>query len=279
MHVRQFQTGPEMLAAAGAMLDAREAENSLLVGSAQAERALEGCERAMAAFSGSTPAAAMIQTAINEAIISTGVGVAARALGRALADAGTRSRGVVGPRLEADAAAGAFAGRAGVSTRLQRRLLLHRLSREPVGGEAGPELRAAQPGDEGVLVRWALGFEGDTNSPPHARDAERRVRQGIGSGRLFVLWDGSERVAAASWARPTRHTRTINCVYTPPGQRGRGRGGAVTALLARRLLEMGTRDVLLFTDADDAVPNRVYARVGFTPVAEFVHWEFVWPGT
>jgi predicted GNAT family acetyltransferase len=53
----------------------------------------------------------------------------------------------------------------------------------------------------------------------------------------------------------------------------------VTALLARRLLEMGTREVLIFTDSDDPVPGRVYSRVGFAELASFAHWEFVWPGS
>jgi len=101
------------------------------------------------------------------------------------------------------------------------------------------------------------------------------MKQGIEAGRLFVLEHAQHPVAAASWGRPTANTKTINFVYTPPQLRGRGHGRAITALLAQHLLTLSTRDILLFTDADDPIPNRLYARVGFTPTAEFAHWAFV----
>lgn len=278
MDIRHYQSGRALLAEAGEMLRAREAENSLVIGFAGSDRAFGGPELAMAAISGGRPAAVILQTSINEAVISTGIGVAVRALGRALAEAGTRSRGVVGPRSEADAAAAAFAERAGVPVRVQRRLLLHRLTGEASVGTGGGRLRGADERDAELLMAWARGFEGDTRTPAHGRRNDERVWQGIESGRLYVLEDAGRPVAAASWGRPTKRTRTINCVYTPPEERGRGRGRSVTALLARQLREAGAEQVLIFTDADDPTPNRVYARVGFAAVAEFMHREFVWPG-
>lgn len=260
------------------MLLAREAENSLLVGFAQADRLFTGPELALAAIIGGRPAAALLQTSLNEAIVSVGLGVAQRALGRALAEAGTHSRGIVGPRSESDAASSAFAERAGVEMRVQRRLLLHRLVTEPIGTGGEARLRAAITADEGLLIAWSRGFEQDTRTPAHGRRSEERVVQGIEAGRLFVLEEAGRAVAAAGWGRPTKRTRTINCVYTPPEERGRGRGRAVTALLARHLRAEGAEQVLIFTDADDPTPNRVYARVGFVVLAEFMHREFVWPG-
>ena len=279
METRRYQSGPELLAAAGPWLLRHEPEHSLLLGFAQAERSFTGCELGLAAFSGATPQAVLVQTTINEAIISTGVGVAARALGRSLAECGTRSRGIGGPGAAADAATSAFAQRAGVSTRVERRLLLHRLGTLADARRGAATLRPARAEDAVLLTAWAEGFERDTQSPEHHRDAERKVAAGIEAGRLFILEDARRPVAAASWGRPTANTKTINCVYTPPEERGCGRGRAVTAMLAGHLLGLGARDILIFTDADDPTPNRVYARVGFEPIAEFVHWAFEWPAT
>lgn len=277
METHRYQSGPELLAAVGPWLLRHEPEHSLLLGFAMAERPFAGCELALAAFSGATPQAVLVQTAINESIVSVGVGVAARALGRSLAECGTRSRGIVGPSPTADAATSAFAQRAGVATRVERRLRLLRLAGQPRAELAGAQLRSATTRDRPLLTQWAGGFARDTQAPAHASPSEERVTQGIESGRLFVLEADARAVAAASWSRPTANTKTINCVYTPPEERGRGRGRAVTALLAKHLLELGTREVLIFTDADDPTPNRVYARVGFEPIAEFRHWAFEWP--
>lgn len=277
METRRYQSGPELLAAVGPWLLRHEPEHSLLLGFAQAERPFTACELALAAFSDGTPRGALLQTSINEAIISRADGVAAGALGRSLAECETRSRGIVGPAPAADAATTAFAERAGVSTRVERRLLLHRLATLTDARPGAATLRPARANDAALLTAWAEGFERDTQSPAHHRDAERKVAAGIEAGRVFILEDARRPVAAASWGRPTANTRTINCVYTPPEERGRGRGRAVTAMLAEHLLGLGTRDILIFTDADDPTPNRVYARVGFEPIAEFIHWAFEWP--
>lgn len=278
MDVRRYASAPDLLAVAGAALNAEEARNSLLLGFAGSNRPWGGCELGLAALSGGRVAGALVQTSINEAVLSVCSALAARALGRALAEARTGSYGIVGPTPEVDAAAAAFAQRAGVSIRPQRRLLLHRIDREPDARGGAAVLRAATEDDVPLLTRWAAGFDRDTRSPRRSEDSGDRVRQAIGAERLFVLTVRGAPVAAASWSRPTAHTRTINCVYTPPEERGKGRGRTVTAMLVRRLLSEGAGAVLIFTDADDPVPNRVYARVGFQPLAPFAHWEFVRPG-
>lgn len=277
MDTRRYQSGTELLRAVGPLVRAHEAEHSLFLGFSQRERPFQTPELGLGAFSAGTPQGALVQSSINEALITRAAGVAARALGRALAECATRSRGIVGPRRASDAAAAAFAERAGVATRFERRLTLHRLHGEPIHTPNGETLRPATDTDEDLLITWAAGFDADTRSPRHVRNAEKKVRAGTIAGRLFVLEHAGRPVAAASWGRPTANTKTINCVYTPPAERAKGRGRAVTALLSAHLLALGTRDVLIFTDADDPTPNRIYARVGFQPLAEFMHWAFEWP--
>lgn len=277
MDIRRYPSGSALLADVGDLLCAHEPEHSLLLGFAQSERPFAGCELALAAFVGNEPRGALLQTSINEAILSLADAVAAEALGCALAEICPASLGLVGPAVAADVAAGAFAARAGVALRLERRLLLHTLAGEPRAGTVATAalFRPAETHEEPMLIGWAEGFERDTRTPEHTRQAERRVQQGIASGRLFVLEAAGQPVAMASWSRPTAATKTINCVYTPPAHRGRGHGRAVTVRLTEHLLALGTRDILLFTDAGDPTPNRLYARVGFTPATEFAHWAFV----
>ena len=278
MEIRCYKSGSELFAAVGPMLTTRESEHSLLLGFAQSERPFIGCELALAAFHGNEPQAALLQTSINEAILSRADIAAAEALGRALAESSPTSLGLVGPASASDAAAGAFAARAGVALRLERQLLLYALAAEPragVGTTISSIFRPAERGEASMLIGWVEGFERDTRTPAHTCRAEERVQQGLASGRLFVLEAAGQLVAMASWSRPTANTKTINCVYTPPEHRGRGYGRAVTVRLTTHLLALGTRDILLFTDADDPTPNRLYRRVGFEPTAAFTHWAFV----
>jgi predicted GNAT family acetyltransferase len=60
----------------------------------------------------------------------------------------------------------------------------------------------------------------------------------------------------------------VICVYTPPDQRGRRLGGAVTAAACADALAREAERVVLFTDAENPAPNKVYERIGFRPVAD-----------
>ena len=57
-------------------------------------------------------------------------------------------------------------------------------------------------------------------------------------------------------------------MYTPPGQRGRGYGGAVTWTVSRAARDAGPAQVLLFTDLANPTSNALYQRLGYQPVAD-----------
>jgi predicted GNAT family acetyltransferase len=59
-------------------------------------------------------------------------------------------------------------------------------------------------------------------------------------------------------------------VYTPPDQRGRGFGAAVTAAVSQGALEAGAEEVLLFTDLANPTSNRIYQRLGYRAFEDLV---------
>ena len=119
-----------------------------------------------------------------------------------------------------------------------------------------------------------------------ARDAlVRRVQRGArparaDAGGARARGDRGSDAARCGRTRPARRRRSrcarrrsagvarINCVYTPPEQRGRRFGGAITAACAADALAREAERVVLFTDADNPAPNKVYERIGFRPVAD-----------
>jgi predicted GNAT family acetyltransferase len=121
--------------------------------------------------------------------------------------------------------------------------------------------------DATLLADWLqeFGREAVPDDPPASREALEKV---AGEGRhLFWTADGRP-VSVAGVARRLTTVAAVAPVYTPPDQRGRGYGAAVTATLATGLLSEGKTAVCLYTDLRNAASNRCYAKIGFTGVCD-----------
>jgi len=93
---------------------------------------------------------------------------------------------------------------------------------------------------------------------------ERLSRDGW---RLWEVRD--EPVAMAAMTPVVADMARITPVYTPPGQRGRGYGSAVTAAVSQAARDAGAEHVLLFTDLANPASNSVYRRIGYRPVLDY----------
>ncbi|MBV9170302.1 MAG: GNAT family N-acetyltransferase, partial [Chloroflexi bacterium] len=84
------------------------------------------------------------------------------------------------------------------------------------------------------------------------------------------LWVDADEVpvSLATRRRPISGSARIGPVYTPPSQRGRGYGSAVTAAATREVLDLGAIPVL-FTDLANPVSNSIYQRLGYRPVDDY----------
>ncbi|MFD6399597.1 GNAT family N-acetyltransferase [Nocardia sp. NPDC060249] len=100
---------------------------------------------------------------------------------------------------------------------------------------------------------------------------ETAVRNRLEAGASW-LWEHNgtpvtlvaRQTAVFGWAR-------IGPVYTPPPFRGNGFASALTATVAGRIRAEGA-DVCLFTDLANPTSNKIYQRIGFEPVRDFVHY-------
>jgi RimJ/RimL family protein N-acetyltransferase len=133
--------------------------------------------------------------------------------------------------------------------------------------QAPGSARAATPDELPLAMRWFAAFTQELGLP--ATEKEARARQQIEEGRLWLWIDsGGEPVSLAGRQVTAEGVARIGSVYTPPEQRGRRYGGAVTAACAADALAHGAGRVVLFTDLDSPAPNAVYQRIGFRPVAD-----------
>jgi predicted GNAT family acetyltransferase len=162
--------------------------------------------------------------------------------------------------------AAAWSAATGARARTTLRLRLYELGTltAPQPAPAGRG-RAAAAGDLETAMRWLSAFQAETASPGGA--VESMVRERIEDGRLW-LWE-DETGAAASLASRTvavAGVARVAPVYTPPEQRRRGYGAAVTAACTAAALERGAERVVLFTDLANPTSNAIYQRIGYRPI-------------
>ena len=128
--------------------------------------------------------------------------------------------------------------------------------------------RVADRGDVDLLVDWHDAFAREAGTV--AAGSDRIVADRLSHGGL-TLWEvGGGPVAMAGTHRPVAGVVRVSGVYTPPAERRRGYGGAVTAAVSQAALTAGAAGVVLFTDVANPTSNAIYQRLGYRPIEDRV---------
>jgi RimJ/RimL family protein N-acetyltransferase len=174
---------------------------------------------------------------------------------------------------DADAFAARWREVTGAGTEVAMRTRLFRLDALlPPPAPAG-SARVAGPADRDLLIDWLRAFQQDVSGGTRENNAEV-VDDKLSYGGL-TLWEVDGRpVSLAGVTRDEAGATRVAPVYTPPEQRGRGYGAAVTAAVTRAALDAGADDVVLFTDVTNPTSNALYERLGYRPVEDRTVVEF-----
>ena len=183
--------------------------------------------------------------------------------------------GLLGPSEVADAFATAWARATGERPALTSRQRIYRLEQVvPVSGVEG-ECRLATTADSPLLTEWMGSFLREALPGMQADPATTLDRWLNSPGRELHLWEvGGRPVSMAGAGGRTPNGIRIASVYTPPGCRGRGYASALVARLSQRQLDRGRRFCFLFTDLSNPTSNRIYQRLGYTPVSDSHEYSF-----
>ena len=134
--------------------------------------------------------------------------------------------------------------------------------------------RKSEAKDIDLLLAWFDDFAAEANVN-NANDVER-LKTFIKDG-WYTIWEDGEVVAFAGNAQNVDTDSTkigrVGPVYTPPEQRRRGYGAAVTAAVTQRLKDQGCDVVMLYTDASNPTSNSIYQAIGYRLVAEWADWD------
>lgn len=200
---------------------------------------------------------------------------AARALAADLATDWPQLLGVVGERRACLAFARGWRERTGRSSVLRLHLRQHRLTVvSPVPPPPGHP-RLADESDTAWLINAQLEFLVEARITSHSpADVAAAVPMRIACGE-FWIWDNGGPVAYAGYSDAAPEVARIAPVYTLPECRRRGYATALVAALSTDLLARDKRALFLSTDVANSASNAVYARVGYRPLSDQYHFDFV----
>jgi predicted GNAT family acetyltransferase len=214
-------------------------------------------------------------------VVSPMPGDAARALGRRVGEFDDDLPGITGSRDVVESLLDGYVVSKSVgSTRTlseHRRELLYELEDLVVPDVDGTG-RPARETENEPLARMVSAFLDEAGLPAVApNDARDGVARSTKAGSLFC-WEVDGEVVAIAGHAPVVTTGAtllgrVGPVYTPPENRRRGYGSAVTAHVSTALIEKGAR-VMLFTDAANPTSNSIYQSIGYRLVDELFEMRF-----
>jgi predicted GNAT family acetyltransferase len=217
---------------------------------------------------GGAVTAAVLQTPPHPLLTTGFPGRSAAELATALADRGAIVPGVNGADQDAAAFALAWLDTTGQHGQAHQRQRLYRLGMlVPAHPAPAGAARVATAGDAAIARAWYSAFAAEAGQ----EDAPAGViTSRLGAGQL-MLWEAAgEPVSMAGMTEVIDGTARIGPVYTPPGLRGRGYGGGVTAAITELAGDRGAASVVLFTDLANPTSNSLYLKLGFEPVEDRV---------
>ena len=266
---------PEYSATAEGLLRANAGRNTILLNVAETLRA-----RGVAAFGPESPlfgwwqppgeravGAAFLHTPPWPVVLTSMTAQTAAELAHALASRGRAVSGVNGDQAEAAAFGAAWHELTGDAIEESMRSRLYQLGelRPPDPFPPG-QARVAGLADRDLLIGWCQAFREEARSGPDSLDDMVDDRL---SYHGYTLWEqAGQPVSLAGLTRQVAGQVRVGPVYTPPGHRGRGYGGAVTWAVSQAARDAGATQVLLFTDLANPTSNALYQRLGYQPVAD-----------
>jgi hypothetical protein len=137
-------------------------------------------------------------------------------------------------------------------------------------GPGGEAVVAGQFGG-GTRTRGGVGALGRHGEHVGAVVIGAEMLRRLRAGQLwFWVSETGERVHLTGVNPPSFGVARVGPVYTPPVQRGRGWASNAVAEVSRQIQAEGAR-ACLFTDQANPISNKIYAALGFRPVADMAN--------
>jgi hypothetical protein len=114
-----------------------------------------------------------------------------------------------------------------------------------------------------LVGAWLKAFHHEAQPYAPIQEWTTLARQRITIGQFRVWADGNKAVSMAGFGRPAAGVSRVGPVYTPPRERKRGYGAAVTADATAVAISTGAQHVVLYTDLSNPTSNAIYQSIGY----------------
>jgi GNAT superfamily N-acetyltransferase len=162
-----------------------------------------------------------------------------------------------------------LAVRRGKTVEQVRAVRLHKLGTFVEQKADGGSPRLAVPADLDRLVVMMGDYGRELGHSLAVGQDEAWTQARIDRERLWV-WERDGRIVALVGHQNAVYGATrVGPVYTPPADRGHGYASALTAHVTSRILAGGSA-ACLYTDLTNPTSNKIYAAIGYRPLADFV---------
>lgn len=182
--------------------------------------------------------------------------------------------GIIGPKKLALQLGEAMKHSYGWDFELGFRQMVYRLEQVDYNPERNGQIRQADLHDIEKIAQWMHWFCIEAMDEDDEKGAWENARKKIQDGEVY-LWRDPREVSMTCIARPTNNGISINYVYTPKEQRGKGYGTKLVAELSALMLAKGYQFCTLFTDLDNPTSNNIYQKIGYKPIREFRYVKFL----
>ena len=135
------------------------------------------------------------------------------------------------------------------------------------------KLISAEPKHKDLVLDWTVKFNDEANLGMPEEAIKRHVDFIFKEGFGYFWFDDSVR-SMAFLERPSKTGIGIAYVYTPPDSRNKGYGTSCIGSLCQLALEKGYKYCCLFADKTNPISNRIYQKVGFIQLCDYVMYDF-----
>ncbi|MCZ0070726.1 GNAT family N-acetyltransferase [Bacillus sonorensis] len=273
MEVKRFSCPEEFLRHAEHALLEHEAVNNLPLGLLYLLRERQDSEAVLLSAENEQGIQLMAVMASGELILAGDERrvEAAGELAAYIKKAGIRPPGVIGQ----PAIAKAFADAWKRKTRVKMKQTIYQLDNVNDVSLSSGSLRKADQRDLELITDWIHSFSEEAfhDGLGHEK-AKKMAARGIDKASIYVWEDCGEAVSMAQKSRPTKNGITVNLVFTPKNRRNKGYATSCVAALSRTLLDEGVSFCSLYTDQANPTSNKIYAEIGYRPVADSIVYAF-----
>ena len=191
---------------------------------------------------------------------------ASGSLAHALADAGRDLPGVNGAVEATGPFAATWQARTGRPSAVVTSMRLYQLGELAwPQGVAGEAVAAMSPRDIELVAGWLAAFHQEAQPRAPVLDWRASAERRVGAGQVHLWRDKGVFVSLAAVSAPAAGVARVGPVYTPPANRQRGYGAAVTANATAAGLSAGAERVILYTDLANPTSNSIYRSIGYKP--------------